>query len=76
MSHATDMASMAKRLDTGQAAPPPIPHAPGIVIEADDGACDAVSGATPGVSAACKELGLADMGTVIAARHIKPPGVA
>lgn len=37
---------------------------------------DTSTGATPGVSAACKEHGLADMDALLAERGIKPPGVA
>lgn len=40
-----------------------------------DGA-DAVTGATPGVASACKELGLDDMASLGASLGIKPPGVA
>lgn len=42
--------------------------------EAD--AVDATTGATPGVSAACKELGMASLSDVIADMGIKPPGQA
>lgn len=42
--------------------------------EAD--AVDAATGATPGVSAACKELGMASLSDVIANMGIKPPGQA
>lgn len=35
---------------------------------------DATTGATPGVSAACKELGMASLSDVIADMGIKPPG--
>lgn len=37
---------------------------------------DATTGATPGVSAACKELGMASLSDVIADMGIKPPGQA
>ena len=37
---------------------------------------DATTGATPGVSAACKELGMANLSDVIADMGIKPPGQA
>ena len=37
---------------------------------------DATTGATPGVSAACKELGMASLSNVIADMGIKPPGQA
>ena len=37
---------------------------------------DAMTGATPGVSAACKELGMASLSDVIADMGIKPPGQA
>ena len=37
---------------------------------------DATTGATPGVSAACKELGMASLSDVIANMGIKPPGQA
>lgn len=39
-------------------------------------AVDATTGATPGVSAACKELGMASLSDVIADMGIKPPGQA
>lgn len=35
---------------------------------------DTTTGATPGVSAACKELGMASLSDVIADMGIKPPG--
>ena len=70
--HATDMAGMAARLDAGtsRSKPPATPAAPG-QAHSD---CDATTGATPGVSAACQELGLADMNTVLLDLGIKPPG--
>lgn len=37
---------------------------------------DATTGATPGVSATCKELGMASLSDVIADMGIKPPGQA
>lgn len=37
---------------------------------------DATTGATPGVSTACKELGMASLSDVIADMGIKPPGQA
>ena len=37
---------------------------------------DATTGATPGVSAACKELGMSSLSDVIANMGIKPPGQA
>lgn len=37
---------------------------------------DATTGATPGVSAACKELGMASLSDVITDMGIKPPGQA
>lgn len=37
---------------------------------------DATTGATPGVSTACKELGMASLSDVIANMGIKPPGQA
>ena len=37
---------------------------------------DATTGATPGVSAACRELGMASLSDVIADMGIKPPGQA
>lgn len=37
---------------------------------------DATTGATPGVSAACEELGMASLSDVIADMGIKPPGQA
>lgn len=40
------------------------------------GDADAVTGATPGVASACKELGLDDMASLGASLGIKPPGVA
>lgn len=42
-----------------------------------EGACgdvDAVTGATPGVATACKELGLDDMASLTETLGIKPPG--
>lgn len=81
-SHATDMASKAKCLDDGTSAPPIAAAPPGVPAEMarDIRApktveADAVTGATPGVSTACKELGLDDMTSVLSARGIKPPGV-
>lgn len=37
---------------------------------------DAITGATPGVSTACKELGMASLSDVIADMGINPPGQA
>ena len=43
---------------------------------ADGEEVDATTGATPGVSSACKEHGFDDMNKLIADLGIKPPGVA
>lgn len=46
-------------------------------LDATTGATvDATTSATPGVSAACKELGMASLSDVIADMGIKPPGQA
>ena len=77
VSGATDWASAFKAMDDGSAgSPPPVTASPGISLGKDDpdGECDATTGATPGVSTACKEFGLDDIGTVLTARGIKPPG--
>ena len=42
--------------------------------ECETDTVDATTGATPGVSAACKELGMASLSDVIADMGIKPPG--
>ncbi len=69
VSHATNWADAFKVMDDGSAgAPPPIPGAPG--------ECDAVTGATPGVATACRELGLDDMANLAGKLGIKPPGQA
>lgn len=69
VSHATNWADAFKEMDDGSAgAPPPTPGAPG--------ECDAVTGATPGVATACKELGLDDMANLAGKLGIKPPGQA
>ncbi len=78
------MASKAKEMDRGSASAPEIPAPPGMPADAaaSDGVAetgeevDASTGATPGVSTACKELGLDDMDAVLSARGIKPPGVS
>ena len=44
--------------------------------EREENTVDATTGATPGVSAACKELGMASLSDVIADMGIKPPGQA
>ena len=44
--------------------------------EQDSDECDAVTGATPGVATACKELGLDDMSYLVDQLGIKPPGQA
>lgn len=86
----TSWADAFKVMDTGFAGtPPPVTGAPGQPTEGDPATssvpapangsaekADAVTGATPGVSAACAELGLNDMEAVIRDRGIKPPGVA
>lgn len=71
---ATSPADAAAALDPGQhggapAAPPPCPP---------PGTCDAdaVTGATPGVASACRELGMSSVDSVVRERGIKPPGVA
>ena len=53
-----------------------IQEAPGNTPEGEEDALDATTGATPGVSAACKELGMASLSDVIADMGIKPPGQA
>lgn len=69
VSHATNWADAFRVMDDGSAgAPPPTPGAPG--------ECDAVTGATPGVATACKELGLDDMSCLVDQLGIKPPGQA
>lgn len=78
----TDWAAAFKALDAGTAAPPPpVPGAPGEPARTDaepdgDAAPDAVTGATPGVATACRELGLDDMEFLNRSLGIKPPGVA
>lgn len=42
--------------------------------ESDEAPIDAATGATPGVAAACKELGMSALGDVMAEYGIKPPG--
>lgn len=65
----TNWADAFKVMDDGSAgAPPPTPGAPG--------ECDAVTGATPGVATACRELGLDDMANLAGKLGIKPPGQA
>lgn len=71
---ATSLADAAAALDPGGAgggpsAPPPCPP---------PGTCDAdaVTGATPGVASACRELGLSSVNDVVRERGIRPPGVA
>lgn len=71
---ATSLADAAAALDPGGAggapsAPPPCPP---------PGTCDAdaVTGATPGVASACRELGLSSVDDVVRERGIRPPGVA
>ena len=71
---ATSLADAAAVLDPGGAggaptAPPPCPP---------PGTCDAdaVTGATPGVASACRELGLSSVDDVVRERGIRPPGVA
>ena len=75
-SGATNWADAFKAMDTGQGSPsPPVPGAPG----GAPGSCespDAVTGATPGVAAACRELGLDDMESLNRSLGIKPPGIA
>lgn len=70
-SGATSWADAFKVMDTGDGPPPPAMPAP--AGSAPD-EVDAVTGATPGVASACKELGLDDIAAVVAACGIKPPG--
>lgn len=83
----TNWADAFKVMDTGGGpAPPAMPAPAGSVAAAshDDTAgsttfdasqdVDAVTGATPGVASACKDLGLDDITTVAAAYGVKPPG--
>lgn len=49
---------------------------PFAILKSGKGECDTATGATPGVSSACRDLGLDSMDEVIRARGIKPPGVA
>lgn len=78
----TNWADAFKVMDDGSAgAPPPTPGAPGERLcgewgEQDSGECDAVTGATPGVATACRELGLDDMANLAGKLGIKPPGQA
>lgn len=78
-SGATSWADAFKVMDTGAGPPPPaLSSPPGCVADAaktqHDDEVDAVTGATPGVASACRELGLDDMASVAAACGIKPPG--
>lgn len=86
-SGATSWAEGFKKMDDGTAgAPPAVLAAPGAApsrsrspfatLKAGTGDADTSTGATPGVSSACKELGLDDPAAVIANLGIKPPGVA
>lgn len=73
---ATSLADAAAALDpnhgaSGPTAPPSCPP-PG-ACNAD---ADAVTGATLGVTSACRELGMSSVDDVVRERGIKPPGVA
>ncbi len=74
VSGATCWGEAFKSLDDGTAGTPPAVSAP--PGEAAHDEVDAVTGATPGVATACKELGLDDMGALQESLGIKPPGVA
>ena len=82
LSAPTNWADAFKVMDDGSAgAPPPTPGAPGERScrewdEQDSDECDAVTGATPGVATACRELGLDDMANLAGKLGIKPPGQA
>ncbi|WP_165170384.1 hypothetical protein [Adlercreutzia sp. ZJ242] len=52
------------------------PRSPFATLKAADGEVDATTGATPGVSAACKEFGMDDSAAFAASRGVKPPGQA
>ncbi|WP_165054496.1 MULTISPECIES: hypothetical protein [unclassified Adlercreutzia] len=51
-------------------------RSPFATLKAADGEVDASTGATPGVSAACREFGMGDSAAFAASRGIKPPGQA
>lgn len=68
----TNWADAFKAMDDGRAGEAPAcPAPPGASAP-----CDAATGATPGVATACRELGLDDMGSLLAELDIKPPGVS
>ena len=71
---ATSLADAAAALDPGGAGGGPSAHPPC----PPPGTCDAdaVTGATPGVASACRELGLSSVDDVVRERGIRPPGVA
>lgn len=70
-SGATNWADAFKVMDDGSAGEaPPMMAAPGSTCESD-----AVTGATPGVATACRELGLDDLANLTEQLGIKPPGV-
>ncbi len=75
VSGATSWGDAFKALDDGSTEAPPPPLAPP-GEKADCSKVDAVTGATPGVATACRELGLDDMSTLQKSLGIKPPGVA
>lgn len=51
-----------------------LPSFPPAGVPASESDIDTKTGATPGVSAACKELGMSDPGDVQKKFGIKPPG--
>lgn len=67
--------------------PPPAPAPAGMsapvdnmpdmdnVFEGQNVDCDAATGATPGVAAACQELGMSSLSDVVSELGIKPPGI-
>ena len=71
---ATNIAEAAASFERGNLAPPPAAASPG-VAPADEGV-DTSTGATPGVSAACREFGMDDSLSFAEKLGIKPPGVA
>lgn len=67
----TNWADAFKAMDDGSTGDaPPVLAAPGMT----DDEPDAVTGATPGVATACRELGLDDMDDLAGKLGIKPPG--
>lgn len=84
MSGPTSWADSFKRLDVGgQPDPPAIKASPGQVVDFAavgmdelDVDVDGATGATPGVAAACKDLGISKLDDALQKFDIKPPGVA